>query len=53
MSERVSISVSVLNQVITVLAALPYQQVSAIIQEVQKDVQRGVEDDSTDEDSGE
>jgi hypothetical protein len=53
MSERVSISIDVLNKVITVLAGLPYQQVSGIIEEVQIDVKAGVIDDSTHEDSGE
>ena len=54
MNERVSISVSVLNQVITILSSLPYKQVSGVIEEIHKDAQATpLADDSTHEDSGE
>jgi hypothetical protein len=40
MSERVTVSVEVLNKVLAVLTQMPYQQVAGIVDELQKDVQQ-------------
>jgi hypothetical protein len=40
MSERVTISVEVVNKVLAVLTQLPYQQVAGLVDEVQQDVQQ-------------
>lgn len=40
MSERVSVSVEVLNNVLSVLAQLPYSQVKNTIEGLQQDVQQ-------------
>ena len=37
MSERMSLSIEVINKVMTVLSQMPYQQVQAVIEEIRAD----------------
>jgi hypothetical protein len=40
MSERISVSVEVINKVLAVLTQMPYQQVAAVVEELRTDVEQ-------------
>jgi hypothetical protein len=40
MSERVTVSVEIVNKILAVLTQLPYQQVAGLVTEIQNDVKQ-------------